>query len=148
MAENSRHVRAAAHDVFTVLADGWRYSNWVVGTSHMRAVEAEWPAVGARLFHAAGAWPLATRDHTEVRSVEPDVRLELIAHGQRFGTAHIVLELEPEPDGCRVTLIENPIAGMGKWLDSPLTQALLHRRNEEALARLAAVSERRTEPGD
>ena len=27
----------------------------------MRAVESTWPAVGSRLFHASGAWPVVTR---------------------------------------------------------------------------------------
>lgn len=55
MATNSIHINATPQDVFAVIADGWAYGNWVVGTSHMRAVETDWPAAGSRLFHSVGA---------------------------------------------------------------------------------------------
>lgn len=51
--------------VFAVLADGWAYAGWVVGASHVRAVEAGWPARGSKLHHASGAWPLVMEDETE-----------------------------------------------------------------------------------
>lgn len=41
---------------------------------------------------------------------------------------------------------ETPIAGPGKSLHNPATEALLTRRNIESLARLAALTERRTTP--
>lgn len=148
MAVNVRHMRALPHDVFAVLADGWMYSNWVVGTSHMRAVESAWPAPGSRLFHAAGPWPFATRDDTVVDAVQVDRRLELTARGRPFGTADIVIELAEDAGGCTVTMTETPASGPGKWLHSPVTEALLRRRNTEALDRLAALSERRTMPSE
>ena len=43
---------------------------------------------------------------------------------------------------------ETPTAGPGRWLHNPITEALLTRRNTEALARLAAVAEQRTTPTD
>ena len=61
MATNSARINASRTAVFGVLSDGWKYSNWVVGTSHMRAVEEAWPAVGSKLYHASGAWPLTER---------------------------------------------------------------------------------------
>lgn len=148
MATVTRRMHATRHDVFAVLADGWRYSNWVVGTSHMRAVEDAWPAAGSKLFHASGAWPLVGRDETEVREVEIDRRLELVARGRPIGEAKIVIELDDDGSGCVVTLHETPIAGPGRWLHNPATEALLVRRNVEALARLAAMAERRTAPQD
>jgi len=45
-------------------------------------------------------------------------------------------------------MVETPIAGPGKWLHNPAAEALLIRRNQESLARLAALAERRTEPAD
>jgi uncharacterized protein YndB with AHSA1/START domain len=146
MATNDIHIAATRDEVFAVLSDGWTYSNWVVGTSHMRAVEAEWPAVGSHLFHASGAWPAAIRDKSTVDAVDPGRRLELTALGRPFGAAKIVLELEDAPGGCHVTMHETPSAGPGKWLHNPASEALLHRRNTEALNRLAAIVERRTEP--
>lgn len=148
MAVNSAVINASRDATFAVLADGWLYSNWVVGTSHMRAVEAEWPAAGSRLFHAAGLWPMVTRDETEVESVEPGRRLELTARGRPFGEAKIVMELSDEDGNCRVTMYETPVSGPGQWLHNPLSEALLVRRNTESLARLAAVVERRTAPSE
>jgi uncharacterized protein YndB with AHSA1/START domain len=143
---NTVHIDASRHDVFAVLADGWRYSNWVVGTSHMFAVHSDWPAAHSKLFHAAGAWPLVIRDETEVMSVEPERRLEMHARGRPFGEAHIVIELEDEDGGCRLTMHEEPLSGPGKLGKNPLGEAVLHRRNTESLLRLKALCERRTEP--
>jgi uncharacterized protein YndB with AHSA1/START domain len=148
MATNTVHIDASPADVFAVLSDGWLYSNWVVGTSHMRAVEAAWPAVGSKLHHAAGIWPLVRRDDTTVDAVEPGRRLELTARGRPFGEAKIVLELEDESGGTKVTMFEVPSAGPGKWLDNPATEAVLARRNRETLARLKVVVERPGEPQD
>jgi uncharacterized protein YndB with AHSA1/START domain len=146
MATASRVVRATPDAVWAVLADGWLYSNWVVGTSHMRAVESDWPATGSRLFHASGVWPLVARDETQVEVSEPSRRLVLIARGRPFGEARVIIEVEPDGTGTSVTIHETPVAGPGKWLHNPATEALLLRRNVETLARLAAIAERHTEP--
>ncbi|MCW2539541.1 MAG: polyketide cyclase/dehydrase [Frankiales bacterium] len=148
MATVSASIHAPADAVFAVLADGWSYSNWVVGTSHMRAVEAGWPAVGAKLHHAAGVWPMVTRDETVVEECEPGRRLVLNAKGRPMGEARVIIELEAMGDDTRVTMTETPIAGPGKWSNNPLSEAALGRRNKEALARLTAMAERRTEPSD
>ena len=57
---------ASPPEVFAVLAEGWLYSDWVVGTSHVRAVDQHWPDAGTRLHHATGVWPLVVRDETVV----------------------------------------------------------------------------------
>lgn len=146
MAVNTLDVHASRSAVFDVLADGWTYSNWVVGTSHMRAVEAAWPAAGSRLFHTAGAWPIALRDDTTIETCEPGRRLVMTASGRPFGKARIEIELTDVPDGCRITMREEPVAGPGAWGHNPLADRLLHRRNAEALTRLAALCERRVSP--
>ena len=148
MAIVSTRINASRNAVFGVLSDGWKYSNWVVGTSHMRAVGDAWPAVGSKLYHASGAWPLVTRDETEVTAAEPDRKLAMIARGGPLGTADILIELEDDGAGCRVTMRETPSSGPGRWLHTPVSEALLVRRNTEALARLAAVAERRSSPAD
>ncbi len=148
MSQVSRVIAATPAQVFAVLADGWAYSNWVTGTSHMRAVEADWPAVGSKIHHAAGVWPAVARDETVVARVVAGQRLELTARGRPLGEAHVVIELKIEGTGTRVDMGETPVAGPGKWLNNPGTEALLTRRNEESLARLAAIVERRTEPHD
>lgn len=146
MSTVSRFIAASPDQVFAVLADGWSYTNWVVGTSHIRAVDASWPAPGSKLHHAIGVWPLLTRDESVVEAVAPGSSLTLLARGWPIGAARVVVELEAEADGTRVTLSECPVAGPGKWLHNPASEALLNRRNEESLARLAALVERRTQP--
>lgn len=43
---------------------------------------------------------------------------------------------------------EKPIAGPGRWLHNRAADALLARRNTEALDRLAALAEHRTAPSE
>ena len=148
MSTTSIPIDATPADVFATLADGWTYSNWVVGTSHIRAVDAEWPAPGTRLYHAVGAWPLITRDLTEVRSVATDKQLVLLACGSRMGNAVVTIDLEPDGTGTRITMHERPESGPARWLHSPLNEAVLARRNHESLMRLRATVERRTTPSE
>ena len=82
MAQVERWVDATPARVFEVLSDGWLYPLWVVGTTHMRAVEPSWPKVGSLLHHAVGAWPAMLRDESEVLVCEPDRRLVLEARGR------------------------------------------------------------------
>jgi uncharacterized protein YndB with AHSA1/START domain len=146
MATVDRFIAAPPGRVFAVLADGWSYSNWVVGTSHMRAVDEHWPAAGSTLYHASGPWPLVLHDETVVDRVEPDRRLELTVRGRPFGEAKVVMTLAPDGDGTAVTMYEAPVRGPAKLLHNPVSEAVLLRRNVEALARLAAIAERHTRP--
>jgi hypothetical protein len=129
-----------------VLANGWYYSNWVVGTSHMRAVEHDWPAVGSRLFHASGVWPIVIRDETQVEEMVPGERLVMIARGRPIGEARVDITLAAEGNETVVTMTETAIGGPGRWAHNPLNEAILVRRNVETLARLTALVERRAEP--
>jgi uncharacterized protein YndB with AHSA1/START domain len=146
MATVDRTIGAAPAEVFAVLADGWSYSNWVVGTSHMRAVEPNWPEQGSRLFHATGVWPVVVRDESLVEHVETDHRLVLTVRGWPFGEARVVIDVVAEGVGTRVTMSETPTSGPGRWLHNPLNEAVLTRRNTETLARLTAIAERRASP--
>ena len=147
MATVRGHIDASPETVFAVLADGWHYSNWVVGTSHVRAVQADWPAVGSKLFHASGLWPAVTRDETTVDQVDAPSLLVLTAKGRPFGEARVTLELVEAPGGgTDITMGEAPVAGPGKWAHNPLGDLVLARRNTESLARLAALVQRRTSP--
>ena len=148
MATVTTYIDVAPSEVYSVLANGWYYSGWVVGTSHMRAVEEAWPAVGSRLFHASGVWPAALADETSVDEVTPNERLVMTARGRPLGEARVEIVLTGEGDGTRVTLTEAPISGPGRWLHNRVADAILQRRNVESLARLAAISERRTAPRD
>jgi uncharacterized protein YndB with AHSA1/START domain len=141
-----RHIKASPEEVFAVLANGWYYSGWVVGTSHMRAVEPEWPAVGSRLFHASGVWPAALRDETQVEDVSPSERLVMTARGRPLGEARVELTLTADGTGTLVRMNETPTSGPGRWIHNPLNERMLVRRNIESLARLAAIAEGRSHP--
>lgn len=146
MATVSRHVDAPPTAVWDVLADGWTYSNWVVSTSHVRAVEDAWPAAGAMLHHSQGTWPVTLDDEAVVEVSQPASRLVLLAKGRPLGSARVELDLRSEDGGTRVTMTEEPVSGPGKWAHNPVSQFLLRRRNTEALSRLAAIAERRAVP--
>jgi len=132
--------------VFEVLADGWSYTAWVVGASHVRAVEPSWPAVGARIHHSFGAWPLVLRDDTTVEVCEPASRLVLLANGRPLGRARVELRLEQELSGTRVTMEETVVDGPGHLVPKSVMDRLIVPRNRESLGRLGALAERPTSP--
>src|SRR3954471_18660562 len=130
MAIVQRTIMAPADRVFAVLADGWTYSDWVVGTSHIRDVDDDWPAVGARLHHRAGPWPLSLQDSSTVTEMTPDRRLRLQVGLWPLGEATVELVLEPVgPDRTRVVMREQFRAGPLRWLRNEIHDHLLHRRN-------------------
>ena len=139
MTEVTRHIAASPAEVFATLADGWTYPLWVVGASHMRAVDVTFPAVGSRLHHSVGLWPLAIEDTTEVLEVEPERRLVLHARAWPTGTAHIAIELEPAPGGTTVRMAESASSGPATLLPGVVQSLMLVPRNREALARLDDV---------
>jgi uncharacterized protein YndB with AHSA1/START domain len=142
-------VQAPADRVFAVLADGWWYSDWVVGTAHIRDVDPDWPSVGARLHHQAGPWPISLRDTSTVVAVEQDRRLKLNAGLWPLGEAVVDIRLEPLDDGrTRVTMVEDFERGPLLGLRNKINDLVLHYRNREALRRLADIAERaRTQHG-
>ena len=113
MSEVSCHIGVAPPVVFAVLADGWTYSDWVVGTSHMRAVDADWPAVGAKLHHAVGAWPVVMRDESVVEQVVADRMFMLTVKGRPLGEAKVTIFLQAEDGGTGVKMVETPLPGLG-----------------------------------
>jgi len=144
MSTTTRSVSATPEQVWEVLADGWLYPLFVVGASRMRDVDESWPAVGARLHHSVGTWPLLIDDTTEVLEVEEGRRLLLKARGWPAGEAHVDISLRPDGDATHVTMEEDATAGPGVLVPKPLRDAQLHWRNVEALRRLAFLVEGRT----
>ncbi|SFO84571.1 SRPBCC family protein [Amycolatopsis rubida] len=141
MIEVSRVVPVPPETVFDVLADGWSYAGWVVGSSHIRAVDDGWPAEGARIHHSVGAWPLQLEDTTSVQAVVPRVSLFLEARGGILGTADITIILAPHGDGeTLVRMAETVRTGIGGLLPESLQRLLLSPRNEESLARLSDLA--------
>jgi uncharacterized protein YndB with AHSA1/START domain len=138
-----RTVQAPPDRVFAVLADGWSYSDWVVGTVHIRDVDKNWPEVGAKLHHKAGPWPLSLHDSSTVLEMSPDHRLKLLAGLWPLGEAMIELRLEPAgPGATRVTMAEDFESGPLRVVRNKVNDLVLHRRNLESLSRLADIAER------
>lgn len=139
----TRNIAASPQRVWDVIADGWTYSQWVVGNSRMRAVDPKWPAPGSTIHHSIGVWPVLLNDETVVEeAVEPE-RLVLYAKGWPFGGARIILRLVEVPEGCRVEMQEFPVSGIGKLMPERLGDAVAWPRNNETLRRLAFLAERR-----
>jgi hypothetical protein len=140
-----RTVQAPPASVFAVLADGWSYSDWVVGTAHIRDVDPSWPQPGARLHHKAGPWPLSLHDSSRVVATEPDRRLTLVAGLWPLGEAMVDIRLEPVGErATRVVMLEEFQGGPLRWVQNKINDLLLHRRNVETLRRLADIAERAT----
>ena len=125
------------------MADGWTYSQWVVGNSRMRAVDPQWPSPGSRILHSIGIWPAVINDETVVEKSVPTEELVLHARGGPFGGARVILRLSDIPDGCRVVMEEYPVSGPGAILPSQLSDLAAWPRNRETLWRLGAIAERR-----
>jgi uncharacterized protein YndB with AHSA1/START domain len=135
-----RTVQASPQQIFAVLADGWTYSDWVVGTVHIRAVDEHWPQVGAQLHHKAGPWPLSLQDSSTVLAVEPDRLLKLRAGLWPLGSAVVEMVLDAQPDGStRITMKEDFEAGPLLWARNKINDLVLHRRNIESLRRLTDI---------
>ncbi|GLW29358.1 SRPBCC family protein [Actinoplanes regularis] len=142
MAEVTRTIRTAAEQVYAILADGWTYSDWVVGTAHIRDVDASWPEPGTRLHHKVGPWPLSINDTSTVIALKPGRELTLRARIWPLGEAVVHITLEPiNPGETRVTMYEEFQEGPLHWFNNKITDLALHGRNAEALLRLAELAE-------
>lgn len=141
----TRETSASRQKVWDVLADGWTYSQWVVGNSRMRAVDADWPAPGTTIRHSIGMWPLVVNDETVVEECTPLEELVLHAKGGLFGGARIVLRLtDLRGGGCRIEMSEFPVSGPGKIMPNRLADLAVWPRNRETVWRLGALAERLT----
>ncbi|GED08470.1 SRPBCC family protein [Cellulosimicrobium cellulans] len=129
--------------VLGVLADGWSYSTWVVGTARVRAVDDAWPAPGSRILHSVGLWPALLDDETVVRAWKPGRGIDLVARGWPAGEARVRIEVAPTADGCVVRIVEDAEKGPGTLVPRPVRSALIGPRNVETLRRLAFLAERR-----
>lgn len=143
-----RDSTASRDRVWDVIADGWTYSQWVVGNSRMRAVDPNWPQVGSTIRHSIGVWPLLIDDVTIVEECRPSEKLVLLAKGRPFGKARVTVRLfDIDGGGCRIEMAEVPVGAPMGWVPDRLSLAAAFPRNRECTWRLAALAERRT-PGD
>lgn len=143
MSTNTRLIQASPEMVWDVLADGWLYPLWVVGATRMREVDDHWPAVGAKLHHSAGVWPLVLDDNTEVLAVDPGRSVKLRARGWPMGEAEVAITLTPEGLGTRVDLTEDAVKGPGLLAPKFVRHLMIKWRNVEALDRFAHIAEGR-----
>jgi hypothetical protein len=135
-----RTVATTPDRVFAILADGWTYSGWVVGCSHIRNVDRGFPAPGTKIHHSVGVWPATIEDTTEAVESEPDRRLVLEARVWPVGKAKVAFTLEGRGDETVVTMVEEATDGAGRALQNKVTDPVLDKRNEESLARLFAMA--------
>jgi hypothetical protein len=130
--------------VFAVLSDGWTYSDWVVGTAHIRNVDPDYPMPGTAIHHKSGPWPLSLKDSTVVLDCEQDKMLLLRVGLWPLGEGRVRLVLSPIGDSqTRVTMIEYFPEGPLQAIQNRLNDIALHWRNRESLRRLADLATRR-----
>jgi hypothetical protein len=147
MADVEQTIEAPRERVFAILADGWTYSDWVVGTAHIRAVDENWPAPGSRIHHRAGPWPVSLEDSTLSLACEPPGLLLLRPRMWPLGEAEVrILLTEAGPGRTVVRLTEDFTAGPLRWVRTKVNDLVLHRRNRESLRRLADLAVRRDAP--
>lgn len=145
MSVNYRLIHVTPERLFEVLADGWSYSSWVVGTSRIRAVSANWPEPGAALHHSFGLWPLVIDDVTRSVGWQAPTGIVLRAHGGAVGVAEVRIDVQPHARGCVVRMAEDAIGGPARHIPRFVRDALGRVRNREALRRLAYRAEARTD---
>jgi uncharacterized protein YndB with AHSA1/START domain len=133
---------ASAEDVWACLADPYSYARWVSGTAEVRDADPRWPAVGARLRHRFGPWPVRFPDHSTVLECDPPRRLVLAASARPFGVVRAELTVIPDHPGAWITLSERMIGGLGaRW---PRLGDLVQRpRNRRSLQLLVSLAEQR-----
>ena len=137
MAVTERVLNVAAPEIYAVLADGWTYSDWVVGTAHIRSVDDAWPAPGSHLHHKVGPWPLSIRDKSTVLECDPGRMLFTRVRLWPLGEGHVRITLIPlDATRTRVRMEEHFVGGPLRWVQNKLNDLVLHRRNVEALRRL------------
>lgn len=139
MAVTRRDVQGlTVQDVFDVLRDGRSYGYWVVGTRSVREVDDAWPHPGSRLRYTVGWGPLRHDDETCSLVYVPDDRLELEVRAWPVGTAKVVLRVEQQEGGVRLSIEERPDKGLARRLHNPVLDLLVKLRNAETLRRLEA----------
>jgi hypothetical protein len=144
MAKTTRVIGAAPDRVFAVLADGWTYSDWVVGSAHIRQVDPGWPEPGTEIHHKVGPWPLSLRDRSTALEWQPGQMLLLKVGLWPFGAGHVRFVLEPVgADATRITMTEQFTEGPLIGLRNKVNDVLLHYRNRESLRRLADLATNR-----
>ncbi|MER6408438.1 SRPBCC family protein [Streptomyces viridosporus] len=141
MAVRNHLIRTSPQTVWSVLEDGSRYAQWVVGTSSSEPVRGQWPQVGSAIRYEVRFGPLSLTNETVVRRCETGKDLELEAKAGPLGSARIAIEVKPWGDHCLVVVDEHPLRGVGGLMHNMAVEALLQVRHRAMLARLAKLCE-------
>ncbi|MFI8193787.1 SRPBCC family protein [Streptomyces sp. NPDC085946] len=151
MAVRHRLIKVSPQTVWTVLADGSRYAEWVPGTSESRPLRGQWPQEGSSITYMVRLGPARLTNETVVRRCEEGSVLELEAQAGPLGTARIAIELRRWGEHCLVIVDEHPLQGPGGLLHNVGAEAVIQLRHRAMLHRLARVCEaeagERHEPG-
>ena len=143
MAVTTLHLDQPPEAVFAVLADPWRYADWVVGAKRIRHVDESWPEPGSRFHHKVGVGPVEIRDSSVCEAVDIDRAISLRVKAWPAGAARVRIALTPADDGGTEIIFEEvPLEGFVRRFDNPLQRAALTLRNIESLRRLARIAEK------
>ncbi|UNO43494.1 SRPBCC family protein [Streptomyces sp. MST-110588] len=133
-----RHVLipASVDAVWSVLCDGDKYQQWVVGPTATEQVDDHWPQPGAAVRYRVGPGQGLLKGRTVVRICVPRERLELEARAGRLGSARIAIRLLPWGEECIVIIDEHPLRGIGAHMHNVVLDAFLHARHRRMLVNL------------
>ncbi|MFG2526575.1 SRPBCC family protein [Streptomyces sp. NPDC048516] len=137
MAVRHRLIRRPPEEVWAVLADASRFSDWVVGPSTTAEKAGDWPECGSTLEYTLRVGPWSVSGETIVRRHEPPRHLELEVDSGWLGTARIAIEVRPWGEHALVIFDEHPLRGPGGLLHNSAVDAVLQLRNRSMLDRLA-----------
>lgn len=143
MSRTTTVMNCRPQDVFDILTDGWSYATWVVGAARIRAVDPAWPAVGSRIHHSVGLWPLLVSDTTEVERVDEPRTLQLRVRAWPSGEGRVTVACEDQDGRTFVVMEEAAVSGPAKLIPRKIQDVVLHQRNVEALRRLKYLAESR-----
>jgi uncharacterized protein YndB with AHSA1/START domain len=128
--------------VFDALVTPETYPDWLVGCRDIRAVDADWPAVGSRFHHRVGlVGPLTVDDSTKVLAIDAPHELQLEVRFRPIGRGHVTFTLEP--GGLQDTLVTFEEVPLGHLAPAqPVLDPVTAQRNRTSLRRLAELLDR------
>jgi uncharacterized protein YndB with AHSA1/START domain len=141
MAHNEIHIGVPPKDVFAVLSDPRSFARWVVGSREIRRADPGWPGIGTAFDHRVGIWPFTLSDNSEVVQCESPSLLKLLVKARPFSRAYVTLTLKPANGGTALSMDEFAADSRSRLFFNPLTDPLIHIRNNLSLRRLKALAE-------
>jgi Polyketide cyclase / dehydrase and lipid transport len=141
MAHNEIQIGASPERVFAVLSEPRSFARWVVGSREIRRADPGWPKVGTAFDHRVGIRPFTLADSSEVVQCDAPSLLKLLVKARPFSRAYVTLSLQPLDGGTRLSMDEFAADAGSRLFFNPLTDPLVHLRNNVSLRRLKALAE-------